>query len=176
MTEPTTTITEKIPLTQFVVTSPSCPEITIHHLRALRSWIEVYWLPTQRRKNPLVEWNWTDGGDVLQVTSPTTTASATTTSIMESIQKQLITAMKKVQIEDLGDMNAMELYETIPLQDAQGRGREDLERMQKESNVHVEFAENQHVYLVGQKQKLSKKCITLRNVLSHYHWRLSGKD
>ena len=173
-TDPAAVITERIPLNQYVVTSSSSSSaITVHHTRALRSWIEAFWLPAQRRKNPLVEWSWTDDEE-LQVT--TTTTTTTTSLVVDHIQKQLATAMKKVQVEDLGPMNATELWETIPLHDHQGRGREDLARMQTELNVHVEVAENQHLYLVGQKQKLSKKCITLRNVLSHYHWRLSGKD
>ena len=33
-----------------------------------------------------------------------------------------------------------------------------------------------HVLLVGAKHKLANKCFVLRNLLSHYHWRLSGRD
>ena len=33
-----------------------------------------------------------------------------------------------------------------------------------------------HVLLVGSKAKLQKKCVQLRNLLSHYHWRLTGTE
>jgi hypothetical protein len=34
----------------------------------------------------------------------------------------------------------------------------------------------EHVFLVGAAKKLDKKCGDLRNLLTHYHWRLSGRD
>ena len=57
-----------------------------------------------------------------------------------------------------------------------------LERMvrkiEKELSVKVVFcaAPDPHVLLVGAKAKLAKKCFVLRNLLSHYHGRLSGRD
>jgi hypothetical protein len=33
-----------------------------------------------------------------------------------------------------------------------------------------------HVLLVGPKAKLQKKCFAIRNLLAHYHWRLTGKQ
>ena len=48
--------------------------------------------------------------------------------------------------------------------------------MEKELGVKVAFCSNDHVALVGPKAKLSKKCVAMRNLLSHYHWRLSGRD
>lgn len=178
-------IIHSIPLAPFVVLSSpppgsgSTPVITVHHTRAVKSWIKAHGLVALRRKNSalVAEWMLTD--EALQVTTAETITSShtTTADAMDSLQRQLDNTLKKVEVEDLGDMNALELWNRIPLQDDnQGRGRKDLARMQKELHVHVEFAENGHVYLVGPKAKLTKKCITLRNVLAHYHWRLSGKD
>ena len=38
------------------------------------------------------------------------------------------------------------------------------------------FRADGHVLLVGPKSKLRKKCSDVRNLLSHFHWRLSGRD
>ena len=57
-----------------------------------------------------------------------------------------------------------------------GRGRRDLAAIEKDLSVKVVFCENRHVLLVGAKAKLQKKCLSLRILLSHYHWRLSGRD
>ena len=48
--------------------------------------------------------------------------------------------------------------------------------MEKELSVKVAFCGDDHVLLVGAKAKLQKKAFAMRNLLSHYHWRLSGRD
>ena len=86
-------------------------------------------------------------------------------------------ALKKILVEDLGKMDAPELLTTIPETDAEGRGMVDLRSMEKKLSVKVVFDDvTGHVYLVGDAKKIDKKCFALRNMLSHYHWRLSGKD
>ena len=90
--------------------------------------------------------------------------------------KQISSAVKKVEVEDLGDMDADALWSSIPVEDSSGRGRQDLATIERDLAVKVVFCENRHVLLVGTKAKLQKKCFVLRNLLSHYHWRLSGRD
>jgi len=97
--------------------------------------------------------------------------------------KQLATVLKKLEVEDLGDMDAPSLREVIPEEDSGGRGMRDLVRLEQELQVKVVFLDNpdepkvhKHVLLVGAKAKLAKKCLVIRNLLSHYHWRLSGRD
>ena len=86
-------------------------------------------------------------------------------------------ALKKIVVEDLGKMDAPELLTTIPETDAEGRGMVDLRSMEKKLSVRVVFDNvTGHVYLIGDAKKIDKKCFALRNMLSHYHWRLSGKD
>lgn len=84
---------------------------------------------------------------------------------------------KKVYIEDLGQMNACELESYIPKEDSEGRGLKDLHALEKKLSVKVVFDHvTNHILLVGDKKKLEKKVFVLRNMLSHYHWRLSGND
>jgi hypothetical protein len=141
-------------------------------VQGIVEWLQAFWLPTQQRKHPSIRFDLTAADGSLQIR----------TSKEESIidpsfwEKQVTQALKKVIVEDLGDMDALELWDSIPDSDKDGRGRQDLEQMQKELSVKAVFLQDRHVLLVGPKQKLTKKCFTLRNVLSHYHWRLSGKD
>mmetsp|Transcript_6253 Transcript_6253/g.11107 ORF Transcript_6253/g.11107 Transcript_6253/m.11107 type:complete len:92 (-) Transcript_6253:51-326(-) len=49
--------------------------------------------------------------------------------------------------------------------------------MEKKMSVKVVFDdETGHVFLVGDSKKLEKKCFPIRNMVSHYHWRLSWAD
>ena len=99
-------------------------------------------------------------------------------SAIEAWRKTIHTVLKKVDVDDLGDMDAQTLLESIPEEDDAGRGRQDLHKIEKDLIVKVVFcaAPGRHVLLVGAKAKLAKKCFVLRNLLSHYHWRLSGRD
>ena len=97
--------------------------------------------------------------------------------------KQAASVLKKIEVEDLGDMDAQNLKEVIPEEDNSGRGMRDLLKLEEELQVKVVFIDNpaepkqhKHVLLVGAKAKLAKKCLVIRNLLSHYHWRLSGRD
>ena len=47
--------------------------------------------------------------------------------------------------------------------------------LEKDLSLKVVFCVDGHVLLVGAKAKLQKG-LHLRNLLSHYHWRLSGRD
>lgn len=92
-------------------------------------------------------------------------------------EKTIHTALKKISIEDLGNMNAAELQSSIPNEDSEGRGMKDLHYLEKKLSVKVVFDNvTNHVLLVGEKKKLDKKVFEIRNMLSHYHWRLCGSD
>ena len=86
-------------------------------------------------------------------------------------------SMRKIKLEDLGKMNATELLASIPEEDPMGRGLRDLREMEKKLSVKIVFNHDKnggHVYIVGDSKKLEKKVFALRNLISHYHWRLSG--
>lgn len=95
----------------------------------------------------------------------------------ESWEKGVWSALKKVVVADLGNMNASELKDSIPEEDSEGRGMNDLVKYEKKLAVKVVFDDSSgHVLLVGDQKKLDKKVFVLRNMISHYHWRLSGTD
>ena len=112
----------------------------------------------------------------MRVEGPPTSPEQSAAQYEAHWSKQIAAAVKKVDVENLGPMNAAELWEAIPEDDSAGRGRQDLAAMEKELGVKVCFCDNGNVLLVGAKAKLQKKCFVLRNLLSHYHWRLSGRD
>jgi hypothetical protein len=92
-------------------------------------------------------------------------------------EKSIQSTFKKVVAEDLGNMNATELVPTKTETNPEGRGMQDLHATEKKLSVKVVFDEDTgHVFLVADAKKLEKKCFVLRNMLSHYHWRLSGTD
>mmetsp|Transcript_4182 Transcript_4182/g.5491 ORF Transcript_4182/g.5491 Transcript_4182/m.5491 type:complete len:200 (+) Transcript_4182:74-673(+) len=96
---------------------------------------------------------------------------------LEQMKKNVFHSLKKIHVEDLGNMNATELQSSIPPHDSEGRGMQDLQDLEKKLSVKVVFdSVTGHVLLVGDEKKLEKKVFVLRNMLSHYHWRLSGTD
>jgi len=97
----------------------------------------------------------------------------------DDVQKKMKSSLKKIQVQDLGNMRAQDLLASIPEEDPQGRGRKDLRDMERKLSVKIVFGPGQgetHVYLVGDAKKLEKKVFCIRNLLSHYHWRLVGTD
>ena len=92
-------------------------------------------------------------------------------------EKGVSQALKKIVVDDLGLMDAKELEASIPLKDSEGRGMSDLHALEKKLSVKVVFDDiTGHVLLVGDGKKMEKKVFVIRNMLSHYHWRLSGSD
>ena len=85
---------------------------------------------------------------------------------------RIASGLRKVEVEDLGDMDAPRLWAAIPPTPEAAAGG-TCAAIEKDLSVKVVFCENRHVLLVGAKAKLQKKCLSLRNLLSHYHWRLS---
>lgn len=142
-------------------------------------WMQAFWFSSVRRKHPSL---------IISIKEEACVCIQSCQDTLGLVQeqqeeferywnKQIETALKKIHVEDLGALNTTELKDSIPLEDSEGRGRKDLEALEKKLSVKVVFCDNnQHVLLVGQKQKLQKKCFVLRSILSHYHWRLSGKD
>ena len=137
-------------------------------------WLVANWFGSQQRKHG-VSFG-LQGRISVRVEGPPTSPEQSAAQFEAHWSKQIAAAVKKVDVEDLGAMNASELWEAIPEDDSAGRGRQDLATMERELGVKVCFCDNGHVLLVGPKVKLQKKCFVLRNLLSHYHWRLSGRD
>lgn len=144
------------------------------------AWLEAFWMPAQQRKHPRYK---------LEIKKTTVSVLAKTEDSdggslapkepdMKGItdwNKLIQTALKKIQVEDLGELAAQDLLASIPVEDREGRGQKDLEKLEKQLSVKVVFLED-HILLVGAKVKLEKKCLVIRNVLSHYYWRLKGKQ
>ena len=62
----------------------------------------------------------------------------------EQWRKAVASAVKKIDVEDLGDMSAPSLLSTIPDEDAAGRGMRDLRKIEKELSVSVVFGDDGH--------------------------------
>ena len=156
-------------------------------------WLSAFWFPQQQRKHGVALKR--EGRSGVRVTGaarfdePDAVVGKMRESNRTQVQwaesavafedhwrKQICAALKKVEVEDLGAMDAARLWESIPEEDGAGRGRNDLAEIEKELSVKVCFCEDAHVLLVGAKAKLQKKAFVLRNLLSHYHWRLAGRD
>jgi len=149
------------------------------------AWLTAFWVPTQQRKHP--EFKLEIHGVTFSCTSSKTSHDSTP---QPDWKKLLLTALKKIEVQDLGNLSASELWNTIPEEDKEGRGRQDLERLEQQLSVKVVFLAKEnnmdakdgdeeiqdHILLVGAKKTLEKKCLVIRNMLSHYYWRLKGKE
>ena len=101
-------------------------------------------------------------------------AAAQGTAWRDQWTKRVEMALRKVDEEDLGAMDAAELKQAVC---EGGDGGADLAALETSLSVLVFFdTATAHVWLVGARKKLDKKCAEIRNLLSHYHWRMSGKD
>lgn len=153
---------------------------------ALVQWLLAHHFPSKIRKSPLpIAVTSPHRGQIsISMSSTTTSLSPTKTNNDNSDflegpkwEKNVLQALKKITVEDMGNMNAAELQSSIPPNDAEGRGIADLRSLEKKLSVKVVFdSVTGHVLLVGDEKKLEKKVFVLRNMLSHYHWRLSGTD
>ena len=166
---------------QFQASADTDTETARREALGQAAWLEAFWLPTQQRKHPnfvlrieKTEFSVLVKHNDNQSASHADGTSADTTPI--DWNKLLQSSLKKIQVEDLGELAAQDLFDTIPVEDREGRGRKDLEKLEKQLSVKVVFLEDNHILLVGAKAKLEKKCLVVRNVLSHYYWRLKGKQ
>ncbi len=141
-------------------------------------WLAEFFLPAQRKKLPDALLQIEDGVHFRIDASASEGESAQ--EFAEKWADLVGTASRKVEHEDLGDMDAPDLWEYIAEE-----GRAKLAEQEQEHKVKVVFGAphtdpqrdlRKHVFLVGARPKLQKRCFVIRNVLSHYHWRLSGKD
>ncbi|KAG7374193.1 hypothetical protein IV203_013288 [Nitzschia inconspicua] len=140
---------------------------------AQAAWLTTFWISALRRKHPNADIKM--DGTTLQVVKGRDDSEEETTSVSVEWNKLLQKELKRLHVEDLGYLDAVELWATIPEEDKESRGRKDLERLEQQLSVKVVFLER-HVLLVGAKAKLEKKCLVIRNVLAHYYWRLKGKQ
>ncbi len=105
---------------------------------------------------------------------------------LDLARKHVAKAVRALAEEDLGDMDAAQLRPAI--RDSKN-GWKDLSALENKFKIVVCYCEapsevgaargtytNNHVRLVGAKKTLEKKCSDVRSILSHYHWRLSGRD
>jgi hypothetical protein len=146
--------------------------LVLRHVQALVIWVENFHLPSLRRKSSNHS-----NGMMVHVTNPEPGKLLLNGFDAPTWEKSIHSALKKVICEDLGNMDATALLSTIPETDPEGRGMQEIEAMENKFSVKVVFDdETGHVFLVGESKKLEKKCFVLRNLLSHYHWRLSGRD
>lgn len=147
--------------------SPDKHRLDLAKGQAIVVWLQAFHFPTLYRKQ---------GAD-MQVTNPGAGTLVLVGSESQKWQKSIQSTLKKIVAEDLGNLNAKSLIPTIPEVDSEGRGMHDLQATEKKLSVKIVFDEDTgHVFLVGDAKKLEKKCFVLRNILSHYHWRLSGTE
>ena len=157
-------------------------------------WCEAFWLPTQQRKHPNYNLSIVimpskeehNPGNVANVAPKLVVTSNDDDEDGKAVttvdwNKLIQSALKKVHVEDLGDLAGSELLPSIPVEDKEGRGQNDIESIQKQLSVKLVWVfyydpTDNHVMLVGNKTKLEKKCLSLRNILAHYYWRLKGKQ
>ena len=147
------------------------------HANALALWLLAHHFPSRIRK-------YSGDGEISARLSSTrgriellVVPSSSSTFLRDEWIKAARSSLKKIKVDDLGYMNATELVSTIPATDGEGRGLSDLQFTERKLLVKVVFDDvTGHVYLVGDAKKLEKKCFVLRNLLSHYYWRLSGND
>ncbi len=157
--------------------NPKEKETSLLRAHALVKWLIAHYFPLKIRKSslPLTISSPNRGKVSIQFSEST----EETSNALDSLkwERNALQALKKIKVEDLGHMNATELESSIPLNDPEGRGIEDLNALEKKFCVKVVFdSETDHVLLVGDEKKLEKKVFVIRNMLSHYHWRLSGYD
>lgn len=151
---------------------------------AQASWLNRFWAPTQvRRQNGAVSISVVET-NIVEVLALVALEDGTRTEWREKWTKQIGDALHKLCEEDLGKMDAPDLlqaiHETVNTNTG-NTGIADLTALENKLNVLVYFdciegPDQGHVKLLGAKKKLDKKCADLRTILSHYHWRLSGKD
>ena len=147
--------------------SPDKHRLDLAKGQAIVVWLQTFHFPTLYRKQ---------GAD-MEVTNPGAGKLVLIGPESQKWQKSIQSSLKKIVAEDLGNLSAKSLIPTIPEIDSEGRGMHDLQETEKKLSVKIVFDEDTgHVFLVGDAKKLEKKCFVLRNILSHYHWRLSGTN
>jgi hypothetical protein len=129
------------------------------------AWLVAHWLPaaTRRPPAPCESVDVDAVAAVVRVRTDEAAAAAWTRAVAK--------ALKGVESEDLGAMDAPRLQETFTAD-----GAAALARHEHALRVTVVFRDDGRVLLVGPKAKLAKKCSDVRSLLSHFHWRLSGRD
>lgn len=153
----------------FATLLPPSKDVT-RQAEALVTWWRTFQKPGFLKRNPDCSVLESPAG-ILRIRGPDDADVAET---------KIRSSLKKTKVEDLGQMQASDLLASIPAEDPHGRGLNDLRAMEKKLSVKAVFDYgsngNGHVYLVGDVKKLEKKVFAMRNLLSHYHWRLSGKE
>ena len=148
---------------------------------AQAAWLERFWIPTQLRRQRGAVSIKVVGGTTVEVAA---TDAADESKFREKWTRLLEGALNKLCEESLGAMNAPELVKAINEivnTNTGNTGIADVTALEEKLSVLVYFdctdgPDKGNVTLLGAKKKLENKCADLRSILSHYHWRLSGKD
>ena len=160
----------------FTTVLPEGTKEIVPRAEALTVWWKAFQKTGFLRKNPhcsVVEEESSCAAGILRIAGIQAGDAAATAAVEQKIRS----SMKKIQVEDLGRLQASDLLASIPQEDPQGRGLQDLRDTEKKLSVKVVFDTiGEHVYLVGDAKKLEKKVFAIRNMISHYHWRLSGTE
>jgi hypothetical protein len=167
-----------------LVHAPTVALMRHRQAQALVIWVQMFHLPSLYLRRKKKQQSNKNEAERILVTNPAPgilhlhgSDELASSSFTQVWKKSISAALKKVTCEDLGPMDAIELLATIPETDPEGRGMQDFCTTEKKLSVKVVFdQETGHVFLVGDSKKLEKKCFVLRNMLSHYHWRLSGRE
>ena len=163
-------------------------------------YLSRHWLPSQIRKNKELHIHI----DLTPcVSSAVVIETATSTVDHTKWERNITKALKNIVCNDYGNMDSSLLLPALK-ESKESKGFLDLCAIELELKVCVIFCQTgdgddatapttqtesktvsktitkkyipEHVYIVGAAKKLEKKCSDLRNLLTHYHWRLSGRD
>lgn len=135
--------------------------VTVTYAQA--QWLKDFWVGAQAKRHP--------DAKISVSAAPGDESSSICFINVKGLNRKLLGVVRKLVSEDLGDMDAVELKQNIPQ-----KGMGHLGELQHQLNIKVIWRQDGHVLLVGTHKKLKTKCTEIRSLLSHYHWRLSGKD
>ena len=164
--------------------------------------LEKYWLPTQQSKKSNSDFTFEIIFPAISNYKNSLSANVVIQSVVENVdvdvssyERKIDKILKNVIEQDLGMMDATIL---VPAIKDSNSGWNDLQNLEHDLGVKMFFCVEtteedakgettttdshgkmyvaDHIYLIGAKKKLDKKCSDLRNLLSHFHWRLAGRD
>ncbi|KAL3940369.1 MAG: hypothetical protein SGARI_000991, partial [Bacillariaceae sp.] len=104
------------------------------------AWLEAFWISTQQRKHPAYAFAMeNDDKTMLMIRKKEVCGARGDEKATSDVywNKMLQKDLKKIHVEDLGDLAAQELWATIPDEDKEERGRKDLQRLEQQLSVKV---------------------------------------
>ena len=92
-------------------------------------WLESFFLPTQHRKHPSYLLVLESDKTVLNIRKNDESPGVVDEKCEPDWDRLIQKDLKKIHVEDLGDLSARDLWSSIPDEDKDGRGRKDLQRL-----------------------------------------------